>query len=418
VSPVRSFRTTIRCCYVGMFVQAILINLAPVLFIPLRDQFGLTFEQIGRLVLANFATQVVFDLVCGPLVDRLGPRRFAVAAHALACVGLWLFAGLPWVLPNPYHGLLAGTIVLSMGAGILELVLSPIINAVPSDRKAGDMSLLHSFYAWGLVAVVLATALAVWLAGARFWPWYAVFWSLFPLANAIAFARAPMPALVTGGPRQRLRELVRHPIYLVAVLAIGLAGATEVTMSQWVSAFAEKGLGLAKVVADVLGLCLFGVGLGVGRVWFGKLGGRVALTRYLIAGSGLSAVAYAVAALAPWPVVSLAACVLCGLAVSLLWPGVLSLAADCFPQAGASMFAMLSASGDFGAALAPWLVGVLADRALRSDWLPSLPAATATAEQAGLRQGLLAGTVVPLAGVVALLVLARWKRRHDRATSR
>ncbi len=404
------YRQVIRCCYLGMISQAVIINLAPVLFIPLRTQFGLSFEQVGRLVLANFVTQVTFDLVCGPLIDRLGAKPFVVAAHVLAGLGLWLFALLPGWLPNPYVGLMIGTIVCAMGGGILELVLSPIINAVPSERKAHDMSMLHSFYAWGLVVTVALSGLALWLLGPTRWPVVALAWSLLPLVNAVGFARARFPALMQGPTRQRLRELVRLPAFRAAALAIGLGGATEVAVSQWISAFAEKGLGLSKVVGDLFGLGLFGVGLGAGRVWFGLHEGRVDLTRYLVTGAALSTLAYLVASVAPWPAVSLAACALAGLTVSLLWPGVLSVAAARFPLAGASMFAALSAAGDFGAAVAPWLVGAVADRAAAGNWFTLLPGGGRNPDQLGLRGGLFMATLVPAAALWAMFRLRRLTR--------
>ena len=404
-------KLTIRLCYLGMFVMAITINLAPPLFIPLKEQLGLTFEQLGRLILINFATQVAFDLLCGALVDRLGAKRFVVAAPALACAGLWVFALAPWLMSNPYHGLVIGTVIFSAGSGILELLLSPIINAVPSEQKAADMSLLHSFYAWGQMVVILLTAVAVFVFGARHWQWIAMAWSIPPAIAAVGFSMVTLPPFVEEARRQRLRDLVRKPAYLVAVAALGLAGASELSIGQWISAFAEKGLGFPKIQGDLAGLCLFAAALGIGRVWFGLNGQKVCMYRVMIAGAWLSVGVYLVASLSPWPYVSLAACVLAGLGVSLLWPGMLVVTAARFPLAGASMFAVLSASGDMGGAVAPWLVGAVADKAPMLHELPKLLfRAGLTPEQTGLRVGLLLAAIYPL----AMVVLLYWLRANSR----
>ena len=394
-------RLLIRCCYLGMFTQAVVINLAPVLFIPLKEQLGLTFEQIGRLVLINFVTQVAFDLACGPLIDRLGAKWFAVSANLLACVGLVLFAGLPWLMDDAYTGLMIGTIVFSMGAGILELVLSPIINSLPSERKAADMSLAHSFYGIGQVCTVLLTALAVYLLGASRWPWIVLAWSIVPATALVGFALTRIGRLVEESQRHKLRQLIRRPAYLGCIATMLLAGATEVSLAQWTSAFAEEGLGFSKIFGDLVGLSLFAAGLAIMRVWFGFRGQHMDMHRVLIASTLVSLGVYLVAALSPWPIVSLVACVIGGFSVSLLWPGMLTVSAARFPMAGASMFALLSAAGDTGAATMPWLVGVVADRA-------------------GLHLGLLVPAICPLVMLVLVykLGLAAGKRAQKETGDR
>lgn len=406
-----TYRHTVRCCYLGMFVQAIVVNLSPVLFIPFREQLGLSFEQLGRLILINFVTQVSFDLLAGAAVSRVGIRPLVVAAHALASMGLLAFGWLPGLLPHPYLGLLLGTVLFSAGAGMLELLLSPIINAVPSDRKDADMSLLHSFYAWGQMTVILLTALAIYLLrGVRFpWQGIATAWALVPAAGVIGFLRVPMPPFVEEARRHSLASLVRTPAFLGLMLALGLAGAAEIAISQWISAYSEKALHLPKLMGDLGGVCLFGAMLGVGRTWFGVVGHRVSIHAYMLVGSAAATALYVVAALCPWPWVSLAACALAGLAVSLLWPGVLSLSAARFPLAGVSMFAVLAASGDMGCAFAPWLVGLVADGVGASP----LRLFGWTGESLGLRAGLLVATAFPLALTLLLpLLRAPTQARH------
>lgn len=396
-----------------MFVQAIIINLTPILFIPLKEQLQLTYEQIGRLILINFATQVSFDLVCGALVDRIGAKPFAVLGHVFAFLGLALFALLPGIMPVPYHGLVIGTMVFSMGGGILELLLSPILNSLPSDQKASDMSLLHSFYSWGQMTVVLGTAIAIFLFDSRHWPWIALGWSSFALFNTIGFLLARIPPLVEEAKRQKLRHLIRKPHYLAAVFAIGLAGATEISISQWISAFADHGLGLPKIVGDLGGVCLFAAAMALGRTWFGLYGQKVDLHKYLLASAWACIGIFLVASLSPWPYVSLAACVAAGFGVSLLWPGILSLCSASFPLAGASMFALLAASGDTGAAIAPWAVGAIADLGpLVQGFLQNVPGFEIGPEQSGLRAGLFSATIYPVLLVVLLHWLGKGKKRE------
>lgn len=410
-------RLIVRSCYLGMFIQAMVINLTPLLFIPLKEELGLSFEQVGRLILINFLTQMVVDIVCGALVDRVGAKPFIVAANLLSAAGLWLFALAPARCAIPYDGLLLGTLVFSMGCGLLELLLSPIINAVPSQRKAADMALLHAFYPIGKVIVIVVTAALLYGFGARHWRAIVLAWSAIPLLNTLGFALVVLPPFAPHGRRQRLRDLVREPVYLAAVAALGLAGATEVTIAQWTSAFAEKGLGCSKIVGDLVGFCLFGVGMTAGRLWFGLKGERVDLFRVMLPGAGGSALLYVVAGLAPWPGLALAACALSGLFVSLLWPGTLSITAARFPLAGASMFALLAAAGDTGAALMPWLVGVIADAAPTFGGTLTAWFGTLTREQLGLRAGLLVATVCPLAMAALLAWLQAEHRRHQTRTA-
>lgn len=412
----RNARLTILFCRLASFVQAIVINLAPVLFIPLREEFGLTYEQIGRLILINFTTQVLTDLIFGYIVDRLGPKPFVVAANALAAAGLWVFAFAPAWFGSPYQGLVLGTVIFSLGSGLLELLVSPIVNSLPSDQKASDMALTHSFYAWGQATVILLTTLVLYAVGREHWRGITLAWSILPVITTLGFMTLHIPRFVEEQHRHRLRDLVRIPSFLVAVVAIGLAGASELSIAQWTSAFAEKGLGLPKVVGDVGGLVMFAVALGAGRTWFGLRGEKQAQTlglyRYMILGAVAATVAYLVATLSPWPVLSLAGCVLAGLAVSLMWPGMLSVTAARFPLAGASMFALMSAAGDLGGSFAPWFVGIVADRA---PFLLSLSGvlfpAGLTAEEAGLRSGLLIATLYPLVMVFLLLWLQANARR-------
>lgn len=406
-------RAAIRCCNLGICVLALVINLAPPLFIPLRDAFGLSYEQLGSLILANFTTQVVFDLICGGLIDRLPPKFFTLSANAFVFIGLWLLSFAESFFPqNPYYGLLLGVMVCAMGGGVLELTLSPIVNAAPSQRKTADMNMLHAYYALGQFVVVGATALAVVGCAPSRWPWIVRAWSLLPLVSGLCFASVKIPKFVSEETRQKLRNLIRTPFLLIAIVTIGLCGAAELVLAQWTSAFAEKGLGLPKITGDLLGCCVFAAMLGAGRLWMGFFGERVDLSRLLVRSAILLIGVYLVAALVPVPGIALAACAIGGLGASILWPGTLVLCARRFPLAGGSMFAALAAAGDLGGAIIPWAVGGFADLASAStrllDVLSSWGLAH-TPDQVGLRMAFLVATLCP----ILLVILFSRLRRHE-----
>jgi fucose permease len=393
-----------------MFIQAMVINLAPLLFIPFREQFGLSYEQMGRLVLVNFLTQMVVDLLCCAAANRIAVKPLVVGANLLAGVGLWIFALSPGWFAEPYTGLVLGTVVLSVGCGLLEVLLSPIINAVPSasGHKDSDMALLHAFYPIGKVTVILVTALALFSLGTTNWRGIVLAWSVFPFLNTLGFLLVQPPPLVEEGQHQTFRDLFRQRAFLQLLLVIGLAGATELTIAQWASAFLEKGLGWSKLTADLVGFCLFAVGMILGRLWIGLKGESVDLRRVMLSSSLLSAAMCVVLTLAPYPWLALAACGPAGVFVSMLWPGSLSLSAARFPRGGAAMFALLAAAGDGGAAIMPWMVGIMADDAHRLRWLEPLFGANLTSEQFGLRAGLLVTAICP---ILLSVTLSRFRKR-------
>lgn len=400
------YTSTIRACYIGNLVSALVSNLSPLLFVSLMDRFGLTFEQVGRLTLINFFTQIIADLAFSKPVDRYGVRPFIALGHLLVFAGFLLFAAAPNLSPsNAYAGIMIATVVFSCGGGLLELLLSAIIQAIPSDAKAAAMSLLHSFYAWGFIAVVIGTTGMLALFGKGNWPAVILVWSIIPLVNFFNFLRVPLPPQVSEEHRTPARTLAGTPYFMFVVLGIALGGAAEVTMSQWTSAYAEVTLGLTKTVGDLIGLCLFAALLGTGRALYGRFGKRIDIWRAMLWGSVFALVCYLTAALSPWPALSLAACAGCGLGVALLWPGSVVNAAKRFPLAGASMFALLAAGGDTGAAVGPWLVGLVADNAAKVA--PGIE---------GLRAGMLAGTLYPLAMVGCLVVLRLIDKRDQQAS--
>lgn len=412
-----SVRRVVWRCYLGMFIQALVINITPLLFIPLRKEFGLSFEQIGRLILVNFVTQMVVDLVCTAVADRIHPRPLIVAANALSAIGLWIFALSPYELANPYAGLLVGTVVFSVGCGLLEVLLSPLINALPGENKSGAMAVLHAFYPIGKVAVIIVTGSALYLLGASSWPWLMLAWSILPVINAAAFLQVELPLLADPDLRHTLRSMIFDPALYWLLAGMALAGATEVTIAQWTSAFVETALGFPKVVADLVGFCLFGVGMVLGRLWFGFKGGHGNLTRVLWYSAILSALACIAMAVSPSPILALLATGLSGIFVSMLWPGTISLSAAKYPLAGASLFAILAAAGDGGSALMPWLVGVIADHSpvFRATWIGAILGPELDPQAFGLKAAFLATAICPLMMVPVIVALGR---RREKAAVR
>ena len=399
-----SYQATIYACYLGYFVQAVIVNVTPILFIPLREHFGLTFEQMGRLVLINFITQVVVDLSFSKPVERYGIRPFIVTAHTLACVGLGLFAAAPLLFSNPYTGFVIATIIFSGSGGLLELLLSPIVNAIPTDEKAAAMSVLHSFYSWGQVVVVLLTTVLVAVLGSGKWYLIMVMWTLLPLINIFAFSRVPLAPMVAEEHRTKLRTLIKERFFIVALFGILFGAAAENTMALWTSTFLEKAIHLPKLTGDIAGVCMFASMMGIGRALYGKFGSKINIYKAMLWGSALTTICYLVIAFSPWMFLSLIACAACGLGVSVLWPGSLVISANRFPLAGASMFAVLSSGGDSGASIGPWLVGFMADKA--PMWMKNMPFSM-NGEEFGLRAGLAVGIAFPLAMFFCLKYLIK-----------
>lgn len=405
-----TFDHTRRSAYVASVTQAIVNNLAPLLFVVFQTRYDVTLEMLGRLALLNFGTQVLAELVAVRFVDRMGFRRPLVVSHVLCGVGLVLLAVLPSVMPSPYVGLCVAIVVYAIGGGVLEVVVSPVIEGLPTPHhgKAAAMALLHSFYCWGQVAVVVTSTLLLAAFGQGGWRFLPLVWALVPLANAVAMARVPLPDTVAEHERLPIGELARSPMFLAALCLMVCAGATEMTMSQWSSLFAEESLGVDKVWGDLFGPGLFAVLMGSGRTIYGLWGRRMPLVPAMTASGVLAIGCYLTVALVANPAISLAACAVTGLAVSLLWPGTFSLAAARFPTGGAAMFGLLAVFGALGAAIGPWLAGALADAtASTGSRLADLASRLPDDGGSGLRTGILVAVVFPVVVVVVTMALQR-----------
>lgn len=354
------YRKTIYACFIGYIVQAIVVNFAPLLFLTFQDSYGIPLSKITMLVTVNFGLQLLVDLLSVGFVDRIGYRVSMEIAHILAALGLVSMAVLPEWFGDPFWGLLAAVILYAAGGGLLEVLVSPVVEACPSDHKEQTMSLLHSFYCWGQVGVVLVSTVFFQLFGIGQWRVLAVIWAMVPLFNALLFARVPMTSLLKEGEKGlSLRELAGMKIFWVFMLLMMCAGASEQSVSQWASTLAEKGLGVSKTVGDLAGPFAFAVFMGCARAFYGKYGEKMDLDKFMAGSSLLCLASYLCISLAPGPVFGLAGCAVCGLSVGIMWPGTISKASVFLPKGGTALFAMMALAGDLGCSGGPTVVGMV-----------------------------------------------------------
>ena len=352
-----SFTDTIRACYAGYITQAIVNNLSPLLFVLFMNRYGIPLEKITFLTTFNFLTQLCVDMIAAKYTDRVGYRTCAVAAHIFSAGGLVCLALLPGMFRDPFAGLFVSCILYAIGGGLIEVIISPIVEASPSENKAAAMSLLHSFYCWGSLAVILISTLVLRFAGQEHWQILPLLWALLPAVNAVIFTRVPIHTLTAKDEGMGIRELFQNGLFQLFFILMIASGASELSMSQWASAFAEKGLQVSKTAGDIAGPCFFALLMGLSRLFYGKYGEKIDLLKYIRFSCVLCIVSYLLAALSPSPVIALFGCGLCGLSVGILWPGVFSLASARLPKGGTAMFALLALAGDVGCSAGPTLVG-------------------------------------------------------------
>ena len=354
------YNRTITACFVGYIVQAIVNNFVPLLFLTFQRTYEIPLSQITLLVTFNFGVQLLVDLLSVYFVDRIGYRASMVLAHLLASAGLILLTFLPELLPSPFAGILIAVMVYAIGGGILEVLVSPVVEACPSDNKEKAMSMLHSFYCWGHVGVVLISTLFFYVFGIENWKILAAAWAVIPICNAFVFTRVPIAKLIEEGESGlRLRELFGIKIFWILLIMMVCAGASEQAVSQWASTFAEKGLGISKTAGDLAGPMAFAILMGASRAFYGKYGDRIHLDRFMIYSCCLCIASYLGISLSPNPLLSLFACAICGLSVGIMWPGTFSKASAALPRGGTAMFAFLALGGDLGCSGGPTLVGMV-----------------------------------------------------------
>ena len=358
-----SYTHTIYACYLGYIVQAIVNNFAPLLFLTFSAGFGLALEQIALISTVNFAIQLFVDLVSAKVIDRVGYRAGVTAAHAFAAAGLVGLTVFPAILDHAFAGLLLAVALYAIGGGIIEVLISPIVEACPTERKEAAMSLLHSFYCWGHLAVVLLSTGFFTLFGIENWRILAIVWAVIPVLNLFYFTQVPIYPIAPEQEKTSVSGLLRSRTFWSLVLLMVCAGASEQGMSQWASAFAEAALHLPKAAGDLAGPCCFALFMGTARALYGKFSGRVPLKKAMALCAVLCAGCYALAAFAPWPLLGLAGCALCGFSVGIFWPGTFSMAAKALPAGGTAMYALMALAGDLGCSSGPGLVGAVAGAA-------------------------------------------------------
>ena len=384
------YKKTLLACYLGFVTQAIAANFAPLLFLTFSRTYDLPLEQIALIPLAFYLTQLLTDLAAAKFADRIGYRVCVVASQLLSAVGLMALAFLPDLMPSPLTGIMLAVVLYAVGSGLIEVLISPIVEACPFENKGGMMSLLHSFYCWGSVGVILLSTLFFAVFGIEHWKWLACVWALVPLYNIYNFATCPIERLTEEGQGLTIRGLMKLPVFWISVLLMVCAGASELAMAQWASAFTEAALGFSKTVGDLAGPCLFAVTMGICRVIYGKFGPKMNLIKFMIFSGILCLGCYLLASLSRLPVLGLVGCVCCGFSVGIMWPGTISLISPRIPRGGTALFALLAMAGDLGGAFGPSLVGTVT-------------------QQAGdnLQSGMLVGSAFPLVLILALILLGR-----------
>jgi len=385
------YRKTLLACYLGFITQAITANFAPLLFLTFRDSYGIPLEKIALIPMAFFMTQLLIDFAATKFVDRIGYRTCVVCSQVLSAVGLALLAVLPEVLPDPFMGILIAVVLYAMGAGLIEVLISPIVEACPFENKDGMMSLLHSFYCWGSVGVILGSTVFFAVFGVENWRILAILWAVLPFVNTFNFLKCPIERLTEDGEGMQMGQLFRIPLFWLMALLMVCSGASEISMAQWASAFTESAMGVSKTIGDLAGPCLFAVLMGVSRVFYGKMGGKLDLTKTMLGCGALCVVCYLLASLSSSPVLGLIGCALCGISVGIMWPGTLSISAQKCPKGGTVMFALLALAGDLGGSIGPSLVGSASSMA-----------------GGDLKIGLLVATIFPVLLIAGLVVLKRW----------
>lgn len=385
MKQLKSYQHTLFSCYIGYITQAIVNNLTPLLFLTFRKQYGLTIRELALLTTVNFCTQLLTDFLSTKFVDRIGYRASAIMAHAVAALGLLSIPIFAEILPNPLLGLLLSVILYGIGGGLLEVIVSPIVEACPTVHKEAVMSLLHSFYCWGQVGVVLIATIFFELVGIDQWKLLFCIVSVIPLFNMFYFMRVPIYQLVHEDKGLTIRKLLSVGTFWIFLLLMICAGAAELSLSQWASAFAEAGLHVTKTVGDLAGPCAFALLMGISRLLYSRIHTKISLVMAMSISSILCIISYLIASLSPYAVIGLIGCAICGFSVGIFWPGTFSLASKAIKNGGTAMFAFLALAGDLGCSVGPTLVGMVS-----------------SASHDNLHVGLFVATIFPLILVITL----------------
>ncbi|MCI8633282.1 MAG: MFS transporter [Lachnospiraceae bacterium] len=407
-----TYQTSRKACYLGSIIQAITVNVPPVFFIIFQDRYQVSYAQLGSLVLLTFAVQIVVDLILAQTARFFKTRTLLMAAGICSFIGYGLLALSPDLFPDHvFIGLLIAALIYSTGSGLIEVMVSPVIDALPNEDKGSSMAFLHSFYCWGQLGAVLLTTGFLLFLGQENWRWILLFWMIFPALDIYLFARVPLPQMQTGEGAGGIKKLLSMKLFWAAMMIMIAAGASELAMSQWASLFAQKGLGLNKTLGDLAGPGFFALLMGTGRVFYGIKGDRLRMSRALMLSALLCIGGYLLTILSPQPLLSLLGCGLCGLSVSIMWPGTLVIASKAIPAGGTALFALLALGGDVGCSLGPWLTGLVSDALQKTNLAQSF---SLSVDQLALRGGLLCAIIFPALLLIFTPILTKKKgRAHE-----
>ena len=386
----KNYKKTLIACYLGFVTQAISANYAPLLFLTFKGTYGISLENIALIPFVFYFTQLLVDFTATKFADKIGYRTCVVASQLLSSLGLILMAILPEIVPVPFIGILISVVLYAIGSGLIEVLVSPIVEACPFENKDGMMSLLHSFYCWGAMGVILGSTVFFALFGIESWKLLTFIWALIPLYNTFNFINCPIERLVEDGKSMSIRQLLGVPVFWLMIILMICVGASEATMSQWTSAFTESALGVSKTVGDLAGLCMFAMFMGISRMLYGKMSKKLDLTKTMLLCAMLCVFCYLLASLSDSSILGLTGCALCGLGVGIMWPGTISISSQKCPRGGTAMFAFLALAGDLDAAISPTMVGRFSEMA-----------------GGNLKVGLLVATVFPIILTLGLIFLNR-----------
>ncbi|MBQ7788358.1 MAG: MFS transporter [Clostridia bacterium] len=396
MTKTKNYKKTLIACYLGFITQAISANFAPLLFLTFKGSYGISLEKIALIPMVFYLTQLLVDLGATRFADAIGYRTCVVASQVVSAMGLILMAFLPDITPNPFVGILISVVLYAIGSGLIEVLVSPIVEACPFKNKSGVMSLLHSFYCWGAVGVILGSTIFFAIFGTVCWKILTLIWAVVPLINTFNFISCPIERLVDENEGMSIGKLLKLPLFWLMIILMICAGASEATMAQWASAFTESALGVSKAIGDLLGPCMFAVFMGLARVFYGKFNEKLDLTKVMLGCGVMCVICYLLASLSPISIIGLVGCALCGLSVGIMWPGTISISSQKCPKGGTAMFAFLALAGDLGATVSPAMVGAIADH-VGGD----------------LKIGLLFAILFPTIMIIGLILLVKKHRKRN-----
>ena len=384
----KNYRKTLITCYIGFITQAIVANFAPLLFLRFHNEYGISLGKTALISTVFYIMQILIDLFCAKFVDKIGYRKCVVFSQILSAVGLIGLAFFPKCLSDPFTGIILSVVIYAVGSGLIEVLVSPIVEACPFDNKDSVMSLLHSFYCWGVVGVVLISTLFFSVFGIENWRILSCLWALVPLFNAFNFMTCPIERLTDEGKGLTIKELLGLPVFWIFIILMIGAGSSEASMAQWASAYTESALGFTKSIGDIAGPCMFAVAMGLSRSIYGKCGHKMNLTNFMLGSGILCLLCYLLAAISTNHIFGLIGCIVCGFSVGIMWPGSISIASGRIPLGGTGLFALLAMGGDLGSSIGPGVIGFVTQNA--ND---------------NMKSGMLAGSFLPVILIISICLV-------------